>query len=90
MGLTLGWPGLVLGLASACRVVGQKRGGKGVQPLVPELFVVAQPFNAANQGACIQLAGVVAPLDVAYYQPGALQHLHVFGNGGEAHVKGRR
>lgn len=89
MGLTC-WVDPLLVLAGVGLIIRDKRGGQCIQPLIPELFVVPQPFDTTVHGARIQLAGVVASLNIAYHQPGALQYFDVFGNGRERHIKGCR
>src|SRR3546814_16783916 len=57
---------------------------------VPEAFVMADPFRAGVQGACVEVAGVHAALHFAVDQAGAFEHLDVLGRAGERALERRR
>src|SRR3546814_15134780 len=46
-------------------VGGAKQGLEGIELPVPEAFVMADPFRAGVQGACVEVAGVHAALHFA-------------------------
>ena len=67
-----------------------KEAFQDIEPLLPEFFVVADPFHAGMHGRCIEMAYMLPPLDTAADQAGTLQHLDMLGDSVERHVEWRR
>src|SRR5436190_21131700 len=62
---------------------------QAIEALLPETAIVLQPLGGILERTRLKPAGPPLRLATARDQPGALQHLEVLGDGGQAHLKGR-
>src|SRR3546814_19995138 len=61
---------------------------QAVEALLPELPIALQPAGGVLQRGRVEPAGAPLGLAAARDQPGALQHLEMLGDGGQADVAG--
>src|SRR6185295_17813978 len=61
---------------------------QAIEALFPEATVALEPVGGVLQGRRVEAAGTPLSIATARHEAGALQHLQVLRDGGQAHVEG--